>query len=150
MLSRLLAIAALALAGPVAAAPLRIALLDAEGGAAAIFVTPEGLAQIERRVAELEKSLAEKLEDEPRKQVQRDLRYWRNRLASAQPAPAPQDGKVGIGSRLRFTLHGKPLHCPLLTKYPSLLVKASVKEVPSRGWSISLFVFTITSGVGKS
>jgi len=39
---RLLVVVALALASPVAAAPLRIAMLDAEGGAAAIFVTPEG------------------------------------------------------------------------------------------------------------
>ncbi len=73
------------------------------------LVTPAGLAQIERRVGELEQALAETLEEEPRKQVRRDLRYWRNRLASAQPAPAPQQGKVGIGSRVRFTLRGKSL-----------------------------------------
>ena len=73
------------------------------------FVTPAGLAQIERRVAELELAVEASLDEEPRKLVRRDLRYWRNRLASAQIAPAPRAGKVGIGSRVRFTLRGKPL-----------------------------------------
>ena len=73
------------------------------------FVTPAGLTQIERRVAEFEQALAATLDEEPRKLVRRDLRYWRNRLASAQPAPAPREGKVGIGSRVRFTLRGRPL-----------------------------------------
>jgi len=73
------------------------------------FVTPAGLVQIERRVAELEEALEATADEEPRKLVRRDLRYWRNRLASAQAAPLPHEGKVGIGSRVRFTLRGKPL-----------------------------------------
>ncbi len=73
------------------------------------FVTPDGMTQIERRVAELELAVEATLDEEPRKLVRRDLRYWRNRLASAQSAPAPRAGKVGIGSRVRFTLRGKPL-----------------------------------------
>ncbi len=72
------------------------------------FVTPAGLAQIERRVAELDLALEATLDEEPRKLVRRDLRYWRHRLASAQLAPAPHEGKVGIGSTVRFLLRGEP------------------------------------------
>jgi len=73
------------------------------------FVTPAGLAQIEQRVAGLELAVEAAGDEEQRKRVQRDLRYWRNRLASAQIAPVPRDGTVGIGSRVRFTLRGKAL-----------------------------------------
>ncbi|HXH00155.1 MAG TPA: GreA/GreB family elongation factor [Sphingomicrobium sp.] len=73
------------------------------------FVTPAGLAQIEERVAGLEQVLEAASEDEERKRVLRDLRYWRSRFATAQPAPAPREGKVGIGSRVRFIHSGKSL-----------------------------------------
>jgi transcription elongation GreA/GreB family factor len=64
------------------------------------LVTEQGLAQIEARVAALE-GLAVASEEE-----KRDLRYWRQRLATAQPAPPPPADEVGFGSRVRFTLNG--------------------------------------------
>jgi transcription elongation GreA/GreB family factor len=71
------------------------------------FVTPAGLAQIEQRVAALEAALGAGGTKEVLKSVNRDLRYWRQRASSAQPAPVPADGTVGIGSHVTFTLRGK-------------------------------------------
>lgn len=71
------------------------------------WVTPRGLALIAARVAQLEAEprVAEKPgEPDP---VQRELRYWRTRMATAQVAPTPPPGRVGIGSRVRFTLDGR-------------------------------------------
>jgi transcription elongation GreA/GreB family factor len=64
------------------------------------LVTEQGLAQIEARVSALE--ALERASDEEK----RDLRYWRQRLATAQPAPPPPADEVGFGSRVRFTLNG--------------------------------------------
>lgn len=71
------------------------------------FVTPTGLAHIEARVAELDASIAQGGSEEVLKALKRDLRYWRQRLSSAQPAPQPAAGTVGIGSRVTFTLRDK-------------------------------------------
>lgn len=71
------------------------------------FVTPRGLALIRARVDELEAAASAEADDEARKVIDRDLRYWRTRLATAEPAPAPAEGEVGIGSRVTFRLAGK-------------------------------------------
>jgi transcription elongation GreA/GreB family factor len=71
------------------------------------FVTPTGLAQIEARVAELEAAIALGGTEEAVKALKRDLRYWHQRQSSAQPAPTPAPGTVGIGSRVTFTLRDK-------------------------------------------
>lgn len=70
------------------------------------FVTPAGLAQIEARVADLEAKVEAGGDDEQLKAIRRDHRYWRTRLATAQLAPTPHAGEVGIGSRVRFRLRG--------------------------------------------
>jgi len=70
------------------------------------FVTPAGLAQIEARVSELEAALAAASDEERSKELKRDLRYWRNRKSTAQPAPTPRAGEVGIGSSVAFALRG--------------------------------------------
>jgi transcription elongation GreA/GreB family factor len=63
------------------------------------LVTPRGLALIEGKVAELE-AIAEPSDDE-----KRTLRYWRQRLATAQLGPEPARDEVGFGSRVTFTLN---------------------------------------------
>jgi transcription elongation GreA/GreB family factor len=63
------------------------------------LVTEEGLKQIESRVAALE---AIEAPDENRL---RDLRYWRQRLATAQIGPVPAEDEVGFGSRVTFRLN---------------------------------------------
>jgi transcription elongation GreA/GreB family factor len=71
------------------------------------WVTPRGLALLAAKVAELE--ALPRGEDTPAAPdpVQRQLRYWRTRFSTAQAAPMPAAGEVGIGSRVEFALHGK-------------------------------------------
>ena len=71
------------------------------------LVTPRGYALIEARNAELEQRLSTELTEEDRKAVLRDARYWRSRLASAQPAPLPDGETVAIGTRVTFRREGK-------------------------------------------
>jgi transcription elongation GreA/GreB family factor len=65
------------------------------------LVTARGLVLIESKVAALEAL------DAPSDDEKRDLRYWRQRLATAQLAPPPPADEVGFGSRVRFTLNGQ-------------------------------------------
>ena len=71
------------------------------------FVTPRGLALIRVRVDELETAAAAESDEEARKKIERDLRYWRTRLATAEMAPTPAEGQAGIGSRVTFRLGGR-------------------------------------------
>ena len=71
------------------------------------FVTPGGLALIEGRVTAIEVEIAATSEEERLKALKRDLRYWRNRQSTAQPAPPPRDGVIGIGSTVHFRLNGQ-------------------------------------------
>lgn len=71
------------------------------------LVTARGLALIEAKVAELETALAALTEDEARKAAHRILRYWRNRQATAQLAPAPDGEAVAFGCKVTFRLNGK-------------------------------------------
>ena len=63
------------------------------------LVTERGLKMIEDKVAELEAIGA------PDEEQQRALRYWRQRLATAQIGPAPATDEIGFGSRVVFTLN---------------------------------------------
>jgi len=70
------------------------------------LVTQRGLRLIRARLDELEQAAAAEPDAERRKPVERDLRYWRTRLATAELAPAPAQGVVGIGSQVTFRLNG--------------------------------------------
>lgn len=70
------------------------------------LVTPAGLDQIERRTRELEATAAHEADELRLAEVKRELRFWRTRMATAQLAPRPAEGQVGIGSLVRFTLKG--------------------------------------------
>ena len=63
------------------------------------LVTERGLKLIEDKVAELEGVEA------PDEEQQRELRYWRQRLATAQIGPEPAEDEVGFGSRVVFKLN---------------------------------------------
>lgn len=63
------------------------------------LVTERGLRQIEDKVAALEAIAA------PDEEAQRTLRYWRQRLATAQIGPEPAADEVGFGSRVSFLLN---------------------------------------------
>jgi transcription elongation GreA/GreB family factor len=73
------------------------------------YVTAHGLAQLQARVTELQAQLSEQtaLGDQADKQrqadIERDLRYFKQRLQSAQVVtPAISTEKVQIGSWVRF------------------------------------------------
>ena len=71
------------------------------------LVTQRGLALIEAKVAGLERAIAAEAGEEPREALRRELRYWNTRRATAQVAPPPEPGAIGIGSRVRIRLAGK-------------------------------------------
>jgi transcription elongation GreA/GreB family factor len=71
------------------------------------MVTARGLALIEAKVAELEAAIAAGGEEEVLEGRKRELRYWNTRRTTAQIAPVPEEGVVGIGSRVRIRMAGK-------------------------------------------
>ena len=71
------------------------------------LVTPTGLAQITARIADLENEVGGGGEELRLNEAKRELRYWRTRLATAQLAPMPPEGQVGIGSQVEFRLKGR-------------------------------------------
>lgn len=71
------------------------------------LVTARGLALTKAKVAELEAAIAAETAEEPRDVLKRELRYWNTRRTTAEIAPEPEEGVVGIGSRVRIRLAGK-------------------------------------------
>ena len=71
------------------------------------LVTPRGLALIEARNAELEAAIAAELTPEQLAVLQRDLRYWRVRLTTAQLAPAPSGKIVAFGTSVTIEQDSK-------------------------------------------
>ena len=70
------------------------------------LVTPRGLALIEARNAELEAAIATALA-EALPELQRDLRYWRKRLATAQLAPPASGNVAALGTSVTIEQDGK-------------------------------------------
>lgn len=71
------------------------------------LVTVRGPTLLAAKVAELETAIAAEADEEARKLLQRDLRYWHTRQSTAEVAPLPEDGTAGIGTRVRIKLAGK-------------------------------------------
>ena len=71
------------------------------------LVTQRGYDLIEARTEELEASVASAATDEQRAELQRDLRYWRARLATAQVAPPPTGETVAFGTRVTLDQGGR-------------------------------------------
>ena len=70
-------------------------------------VTARGLALTQAKVEALEAAVAAEADEEPRKKLQRELRYWRTRLATAQLMPVPTSDGVTFGARVRYRLNGQ-------------------------------------------
>ena len=64
------------------------------------LVTQRGYDLIKARTESLEAAVASASSDEQRAELQRDLRYWRTRLATAQIAPLPTGDAVAFGMRV--------------------------------------------------
>ncbi len=71
------------------------------------LVTARGLALIGEKVTGLEAAIAAESGDEPKELLKRELRYWHTRQTTARIAPPPEEGVVGIGSRVRIRFAGK-------------------------------------------
>lgn len=75
------------------------------------LVTAAGRELLAARVAELEAIAAPEGDDgealKARKLLARDLRYWRQRLATAEVMPLPSGDTVEFGSRVTLRLKGK-------------------------------------------
>ncbi len=70
------------------------------------LVTARGLALLEARVAELEAALPALSEEAERKALQRELRYWRTRLATAELTEAGPCDLVRFGHRVQIKVNG--------------------------------------------
>jgi transcription elongation GreA/GreB family factor len=66
------------------------------------LVTVRGRALIEEKADALAVQVAAEPDEERRKALGRDLRYWQTRRATAEIATAPGDGAVGFGSTVTF------------------------------------------------
>ena len=62
------------------------------------LVTERGYDLIKARTEQLEAAVPIAASDELRAELQRDLRYWRTRLATAQIAPVPTGDAVAFGT----------------------------------------------------
>jgi transcription elongation GreA/GreB family factor len=71
------------------------------------LVTSRGLELTRAKVAEVETAVAAATDDEERTRLQRELRYWNTRAATAELAPAPAEDEVGIGSVVTIRLNGQ-------------------------------------------
>ena len=70
------------------------------------LVTKRGYDLLKTRTEDLEAAVASASSDEQRAELQRDLRYWRARLATAQIAPPPTGDAVAFGTRVRIEQDG--------------------------------------------
>ena len=70
------------------------------------LVTARGMALIVAAIRDLEAAVAAGGDERRIAECQRDLRYWRARLASARPTPATTGDEAGFGSRIRYRLDG--------------------------------------------
>lgn len=71
------------------------------------LVTSRGYDLIKTRTEKLEAAVASASNDEQRVEFQRDLRYWRARLATAQIAPVAAGDVVALGTRVAIEQGGR-------------------------------------------
>jgi transcription elongation GreA/GreB family factor len=71
------------------------------------LVTQRGHDLIKARAENLEAAVAAATSDEQRAELQRDLRYWRARLATALIAPAATGDAVAFGTRITIEQDGR-------------------------------------------
>jgi len=70
-------------------------------------VTQSGYEKIAAEVARLEGALKSESNILLRETLERDLRYWRVKKASAEVAPPPEGAAIAFGSRVTLTRNGK-------------------------------------------
>ena len=78
------------------------------------LVTARGLALIRTKVAELEAALEGAPDEDARKAIRRDLKYWHTRETGAEIAPIPDGEEVAFGSRVTYRLGGRETRVDLV------------------------------------
>jgi transcription elongation GreA/GreB family factor len=71
------------------------------------LVTAAGLKQAEDKVVALKEAVAGESDEARLAELQRELRYWNTRLATAELAPPPPGDEAAFGSRVTFRLNGQ-------------------------------------------
>ena len=71
------------------------------------LVTPEGMAQIEAHVTRIEEALKTESNVLLRETLERDLRYWTVRKASAEIVPPASGDTVAFGSKVTIERKGR-------------------------------------------
>jgi transcription elongation GreA/GreB family factor len=71
------------------------------------LVTPDGMAQIDAHVTRIETALKTESNVLPRETLERDLRYWTVRKASAEIVQPTSDGTVAFDSAVTITRKGR-------------------------------------------
>ena len=71
------------------------------------LVTPRGKQLLAEKAASLRQAIDAATTEEDRNRLKRDLRYWDTRLTTAEIAPPPADGEIGIGSCATFAMNMK-------------------------------------------
>lgn len=71
------------------------------------LVTHRGLEQISEQIAAFEAAIEKAADDEARAAAERDLRYWRIRLATAELTEPADADEVGFGSHVDYRLNGE-------------------------------------------
>ncbi|MES2254168.1 MAG: GreA/GreB family elongation factor [Pseudomonadota bacterium] len=71
------------------------------------LVTPEGMAQIQTHVARIEDALKSEGNVLLRETLERDLRYWTVRQASAEIVPSSSGDTVSFGSKVTIERKGR-------------------------------------------
>ena len=69
------------------------------------LVTARGLKMLAQKVSEVEAAVEAATADAERDALKRELRYWHTRQTTAELAPVPQEGTVGIGSRVTIRMN---------------------------------------------
>lgn len=69
------------------------------------WVTARGKRLLAEAIARLNAATAEATDEDARKKLQRQLRYFGTRHATAEVQTAPADGSIGIGSRVTYRLN---------------------------------------------
>lgn len=69
------------------------------------LVTVRGLRLLGEKVAEIEAAVAAAPDDDAHAAAKRELRYWHTRQTTAELAPRPEEGVIGIGSRVTVRMN---------------------------------------------
>lgn len=69
------------------------------------LVTARGLRLLGEKVIKIEVAVAAAADDVARDELKRTLRYWHTRQTTAELAPVPEAGVVGIGSRVTVRMN---------------------------------------------